>query len=200
MKLAVFPNGLRVNLDMVLTIVSDFRTLTFPLSTNPTLLSPVYPTNDVAGVLKQLYDFIVSKESVLFVKDLATPTVYLFNVTPTVFSVSSDTLIVTGTGFTPAMDTPVLLRDNGLGDLQYGNVLYLEDPTAKDSNGFCFQITYINPTTISAVLLNDGDAAAVSPGLLYYQAVYGIDLVTPPILTPPAESQSNGLLIPKTVA
>ena len=184
-----------MNLDNVLTIVSGFRSLTFPWAMATVVPALVYPTNDVAGVLKQLYDFISSKESVLFLKDVATPVVYLLDVTPTIFSVSSDTLIVTGTGFTSSMNEPVLLRDNGGGNMQYGNVLYLEDPDTKDSNGFCFQITYINPTTISAKYLNSGDAGAVSPGLLYYQAVYAIALIAPPV-----ESQSNGLLIPTTVA
>ena len=174
MKLIIFPTigtnyNVPVNMDVVTNMVPTPSASTIAFVSGVTTIF-TYTANNFTSVLSQIYAFLSNaSQTILTVVDGA-PVPVLLSVGPQYFSLANDTITITGTGFTPGMQNPVLTNP-GSSPAEYDNVIHIEDAAGgTDSNGFCFQITYVSSTVITAKYLASGDADTSSPMLLYFSS------------------------------
>ena len=166
MKLALFPDGSHVVLDNLLRITTALNVITFD---SGEAAPQTYTANQTQLVLKQIYAAINSNvNGNIKISDptgSAAQNVYLASITPVAFSVTAGSsgstqgpLAITGSGFTPAMNT--IIPYNGGSYTVYANAIYIEDLVGgTDSNSTAMQITYVSPSLIYASLYSIGDNA-----------------------------------------
>src|ERR1017187_5326302 len=122
MKLLKFKSGLNVNLEHVTGINVSGNVITFQMVNNPST-NPTATVYDPVGVMSQIDDFLNGNAygiGSLIVNDSLD--VVLTSVDNPQFAPGTDTIIITGSGFTPGMNTPVAGPNGGPSTQMYDNV------------------------------------------------------------------------------
>ena len=162
-RLAILPNGLRLNLDNVTYYGNyDLGTNSFTNTVNfyfgGSSISYTCPTLSNANSLVSSIDSAM----------------YNFGSIPTVLTYSNIAITGIGAPFNVTTDTVVIY---GIG-FTAGNIAgatgWIEDgeyPANEDSNGISLTLTYVSPTQVTGVLINKGDnnVSATQKYRLYIQ-------------------------------
>jgi hypothetical protein len=158
--LVILPDGNRIDLANVTYSLTGY-TITFNLLTgsNITYVDPNQSPGNAKAVLKQLDNLRMYAAPEGATPILNEGSYVITSISPNEFDLTTTTLTINGSGFTP----------NAIG------VIYLEDwpGGGMDDNGFFYNCTYVSPTEMMAVYGGPGDGVLSGTMAFYYVDAQG---------------------------